>query len=138
METTNGVFKMYRTTEKFDNPVVSDNYNAANNTGIHRHRNDRGLDSNGKKIYNYYISFNEHDTDLMLAIYKRIDNHCFDYFSIMSNGSFNGSISELTHMESIKIITLYDIYKKENELRESKLQLKRINKAIENKQTRLY
>ena len=129
---------MYRTVEKFDNPLVSDNYNAANNTGIHRHRNDRGLDSNGKEIYDYYINFNERERDLMLAIYKRIDTHCLDYFSIMSNGSFNGSISGLTHMESTKVITLYDITKKERELQENKLSLKLINEAIENNQDRLY
>ena len=41
-------------------------------------------------------------------------------------------------MESIKIITLYDIHVKELDLLASKQKLKDINNAIDNKQTRLY
>ena len=129
---------MYKIVESYGNPLVSDNYNAVSGSGIHRHRNDRGLDGNGKEIFNYYINFNERDSDLMSSIYKRIGTHCFDYFNTISNGSWNGRITQLTHMESIKIITLYDIHVKELDLLASKQKLKDINNAIDNKKTRLY
>ena len=50
---------MYRKIEKYDNPLVSDNYSSENETGIASYRNDRGLNNNGKEDYDYYINFNE-------------------------------------------------------------------------------
>ena len=120
---------MYKIVESYGNPLVSDNYNAVSGSG---------LNNNGKEDYDYYINFNERDSDLMSSIYKRIEAHCFDYFNTISNGSWNGRITQLTHMESIKIITLYDIHVKELDLLASKQKLKDINNAIDNKQTRLY
>ena len=127
---------MYRIVEKFDNPLVSDNYKLSGEIGISRHANVTG--SPDKPITNYSINFTERDSDLMLAIYKQIESNELDFFNTVSNGSWNGLITQLTHMESIKIITLYDIHVKELDLLASKQKLKDINNAIDNKQTRLY
>ena len=115
---------MYRKIEKYDNPLVSDNYSSENETGIASYRNDRGLNNNGKEDYDYYINFNENDKDLMLDIYKKI-NKCLSFFTFSLENAHNTyKIVGLTNKESIKIIALYDIHQKEIEIEVLKIQLK--------------
>ena len=115
---------MYRKIEKYDNPLVSDNYSSENETGIASYRNDRGLNNNGKEDYDYYINFNENDKDLMLDIYKKI-NKCLSCFTFSLENAHNTyKIVGLTNKESIKIIALYDIHQKEIEIEMLKIQLK--------------